>query len=62
MFLMDIAQSDDVDQLLHDLNMLKDDALERWMWLFGPVTPPYPTYAMPYDGRQQMEAFKLSPP
>ena len=28
MFRMDIAQSDDVDQLLQDLDMLKDDALE----------------------------------
>ena len=28
LFLMDIAQSDDVDRLLRELNMLKDDALE----------------------------------
>ena len=28
MFLMDIAQSDDADQLLRDLDMLKDNALE----------------------------------
>ena len=28
MFLMDIAQSDDVDRLLRELDMLKDDALE----------------------------------
>ena len=28
MFLMDIAQSDDADRLLRDLDMLKDDTLE----------------------------------
>ena len=28
MFLMDIAQSDDVDRLLRELDMLKDDTLE----------------------------------
>ena len=28
MVLMDIAQSDDTDRLLRDLDMLKDDALE----------------------------------
>ena len=28
MFLMDIAQSDDADRLLRELDMLKDDALE----------------------------------
>ena len=28
MFLMDIAQSDDADRLLQELDMLKDDALE----------------------------------
>ena len=28
MFLMDIAQADDADRLLRELDMLKDDALE----------------------------------
>ena len=28
MFLIDIAQSDDADRLLRELDMLKDDALE----------------------------------
>ena len=42
MFLMDIAQSDNADRLLRELNMLKDDALEA---ADGAIRAPNPALA-----------------
>ena len=51
MFLMDIAQSDDADRLLRELDMLKDDALEAADTAIQATAPPWLTCVMPCDGR-----------